>query len=166
MKIQVSNTNAPCWRDITVKSQVPSELNNLVTMSKNLWWVWNSEAIDLFRNIDPDLWRSTNNNPVLMLQRIGYERMEEIVKDKAMMRRIEDVYDDFQKYMNVEKRTDVPSISYFSMEYGLCNILKIYSGGFRCSCRRLSERSQRQQHKHDRRRFLVPVRLFYPNSFY
>lgn len=72
MKIQVSNTNAPCWRDITVKSQVPSELNNLVTMSKNLWWVWNSEAIDLFRNIDPDLWRSTNNNPVLMLQRIGY----------------------------------------------------------------------------------------------
>lgn len=129
MKIQVSNTNAPCWRDITVKSQVPSELNNLVTMSKNLWWVWNSEAIDLFRNIDPDLWRSTNNNPVLMLQRIGYERMEEIVKDKAMMRRIEDVYDDFQKYMNVEKRTDVPSISYFSMEYGLCNILKIYSGG-------------------------------------
>ena len=100
-----SNTNAPCWRDITVKSQVPSELNNLVTMSKNLWWVWNSEAIDLFRNIDPDLWRSTNNNPVLMLQRIGYERMEEIVKDKAMMRRIEDVYDDFQKYMNVEKRT-------------------------------------------------------------
>ena len=129
MKIQVSNTNAPCWRDITVKSQVPSELNNLVTMSKNLWWVWNSEAIDLFRNIDPDLWRSTNNNPVLMLQRIGYERMEEIVKDKAMMRRIEDVYDDFQKYMNVEKRTDVPSISYFSMEYGLCNILRIYSGG-------------------------------------
>ena len=29
MKLQVSNTNAPAWRDITVKSDLPSELKPL-----------------------------------------------------------------------------------------------------------------------------------------
>ncbi len=45
------------------------------------------------------------------------------------MRNIQDVYDKFEKYLQVEKRKDVPSISYFSMEYGLSHVLKIYSGG-------------------------------------
>ena len=68
-------------------------------------------------------------NPVLFLQRIGYEKLEEITKDKQIMRNIQDVYDKFEKYLQVEKRKDVPSISYFSMEYGLSHVLKIYSGG-------------------------------------
>lgn len=129
MKVQVSNTNAPCWRDITVKSQVPAELKCLEVIAKNLWWVWNSQAINMFRAIDKDLWKKSNENPVLMLQQLGYERLEEIVKDNALMHQINSVYADFQKYMDVKKRTDVPSISYFSMEYGLANTLKIYSGG-------------------------------------
>lgn len=129
MKVQVSNTNAPCWRDITVESRVPAQLNVLQEMARNISWVWHSEAIDMFRTIDPVLWKSTNGNPVLMLQLINYERLEEIAADKAMMRRINDLYDEFRKYMDVAKRTDIPSIAYFSMEYGLANILKIYSGG-------------------------------------
>ncbi|MDR0769066.1 MAG: alpha-glucan family phosphorylase, partial [Dysgonamonadaceae bacterium] len=32
-------------------------------------------------------------------------------------------------YLDEPKRTDIPSVAYFSMEYGLTNILKIYSGG-------------------------------------
>ena len=129
MKVQVSNTNAPCWRDITVKSRVPAQLDILQEMARNISWVWHSEAIEMFRSIDPVLWKSTNGNPVLMLQQINYERLEEIAADKAIMRRINDLYDEFKKYMDVEKRTDLPSVAYFSMEYGLANILKIYSGG-------------------------------------
>lgn len=129
MKVQVSNTNVPCWRDITVKSQVPAQLKSLEIMARNISWVWHSEAIDLFRSISPELWKSTNGNPVAVLQLVNYERLEEIAADKAMMRKIEDVYDDFKQYMNVPKRTDVPSVAYFSMEYGLANVLKIYSGG-------------------------------------
>ena len=45
------------------------------------------------------------------------------------MHDIKEVYDHFEKYLQVEKRKDVPSISYFSMEYGLSHVLKIYSGG-------------------------------------
>lgn len=129
MKVQVSNTNTPNWRDITVKSQVPAELNCLAVLAKNLWWSWNSEAKNLFKSIDKDLWKAVHENPVLFLQRIGYERLEEITKDKQLMHDIKEVYDHFEKYLQVEKRKDVPSISYFSMEYGLSHVLKIYSGG-------------------------------------
>lgn len=129
MKVQVSNTNTPNWRDITVKSQGPTDLKCLEILAKNLWWSWNNEAINLFKSIDKDLWKSVHENPVLFLQRIGYEKLEEITKDKQIMRNIQDVYDKFEKYLQVEKRKDVPSISYFSMEYGLSHVLKIYSGG-------------------------------------
>lgn len=129
MKVQVSNTNTPNWRDITVKSQVPAELSCLAVLAKNLWWSWNSEAKNLFKTIDKDLWKAVHENPVLFLQRIGYERLEEITKDKQLMHDINEVYEHFEKYINVEKRKDVPSISYFSMEYGLSHVLKIYSGG-------------------------------------
>lgn len=44
MKVQVSNTNTPNWRDITVKSQVPTDLKCLEILAKNLWWSWNNEA--------------------------------------------------------------------------------------------------------------------------
>ena len=68
MKLPVSETNAPVWRDITVISELPEQLKPLNEMAKNLWWVWNSEAKNLFRELNPDLWRATGENPVMLLQ--------------------------------------------------------------------------------------------------
>lgn len=129
MKIKVSNTNAPTWRNITVKAKLPAKLKKLEELSKNLWWVWNSEGKTLFHDLDRDLWRSTGENPVMMLQKMSSERFEEIVNDKEMLARIDNVYNNFKEYMKVPMRKDIPSVSYFSMEYGLCSALKIYSGG-------------------------------------
>ena len=129
MKLQVSNTNAPVWRDVMVKSDLPAKLKPLEVLSRNLWWVWNSEGKSLFRDLNPDLWRAVGENPVMLLQQLGFERLQEILKDAKLMERIEKVYADFKAYMKVPMRKDVPSVSYFSMEYGLCNALKIYSGG-------------------------------------
>lgn len=129
MKIKVNSTNTPTWRSITVKSELPAKLKKLEELSRNLWWVWNSEGKTLFHDLDRDLWRATGENPVLMLQKMSSERLEEIVKDKEMLARIDGVYSKFKEYMKVPMRKDIPSVSYFSMEYGLCNALKIYSGG-------------------------------------
>ena len=129
MKLQVSNTNAPAWRDLTIKSDLPSKLKHLETLAKNLWWVWNSDAKSLFRDLNPDLWRSTGENPVMLLQQLSSERLDEILADADLMARIEQVYGNFKEYMAKPMRKDIPSVSYFSMEYGLCNALKIYSGG-------------------------------------
>ncbi len=129
MKLQVSNTNSPTWRDLTVKAELPAKLKMLEELAKNLWWVWNSEGKALFHDLDRDLWRETGQNPIMLLQQLKYEKYEAILKDEAMMSRIEKVYADFKAYMKVPMRTDVPSVAYFSMEFGLCQALKIYSGG-------------------------------------
>ena len=129
MKLQVSNSNQPTWHNITVSTELPKQLKPLEEMSKNLWWVWNSEGKSLFRDIDHDLWRKVGENPVMLLQQISYERLKEILDDKAFMDRINLVYDSFKAYMKQPMHNEIPSVAYFSMEYGLCNCLKIYSGG-------------------------------------
>ncbi|MDE5810467.1 MAG: alpha-glucan family phosphorylase, partial [Muribaculaceae bacterium] len=129
MKLQVSNSNTPAWRDLTVTAELPTRLKPLDELAKNLWWVWNSEGKSLFHDISPELWRSTGENPVMLLQLISSSRLDEIQADKDMMKRIADVYASFKDYMKQPMRKDIPSVAYFSMEYGLCNALKIYSGG-------------------------------------
>ncbi|MDE7350237.1 MAG: alpha-glucan family phosphorylase, partial [Muribaculaceae bacterium] len=129
MKLQVSNTNQPQWHNMVVSNSLPKKLQPLEEISKNLWWVWNSEAKNLFRDLDHDLWRNTGENPVMLLQQLSYERFQEIQNDKLWMDRIEKVYKMFKDYMKQPMRNDLPSVAYFSMEYGLCSCLKIYSGG-------------------------------------
>ena len=129
MKLQVSNTNNPSWRNITVSSSLPEKLKPLEEISKNLWWVWNSEATRLFKDLDLELWRKVGSNPVMLLQQLSSERCEEIIADEELMGRVDGVYASFKEYMSVPMRTDIPSVAYFCMEYGLCSCLKIYSGG-------------------------------------
>jgi starch phosphorylase len=94
-----------------------------------MWWVWNHEARDLFRELDVDIYHETRHNPVMLLERLTYKRKEEILKDKDLMKRIKDVNAKFRKYMDVEPDTSRPSVAYFCMEYGIHSALKIYSGG-------------------------------------
>ncbi len=129
MKIKVSKTNEPMWRNITVKTELPAKLKMLDELSRNLWWVWNSEAKSLFHDLDEALWRSTGENPVMLLQKISATRLDEILNNQAMMKRIATVHAHFCDYMKQPLNSNYPSVSYFSMEYGLCNALKIYSGG-------------------------------------
>lgn len=129
MKIQVSNCNEPQWRNITVKSELPGKLNKLNELSRNLWWAWNTEGKTLFHDLDRDTWRATSENPVKMLQRLSNEKIDAIQADAAMMARIDSTYELYKEYMKKPLRSDIPSVAYFCMEYGLCNALKIYSGG-------------------------------------
>jgi starch phosphorylase len=129
MKIKANYTNEPFWREINVHSQLPGELKILDEIAHNIWWIWNYEAIELFQSINKDLWKKTEGNPVLLLQNLSYSQLETITRDESLMTMINRIYAKFKAYMAEPKRTDIPSIAYFSMEYGLANILKIYSGG-------------------------------------
>ena len=129
MKIKADYVNAPQWKELTVKSSLPDELKCLNEIAHNLWWVWNYEARDLFRDLDPELYHDVKHNPVMLLEFLSLTRKEEIVKDKALMKRIKEVYKMFRTYMDVEPDKNRPSVAYFSMEYGMHSALKIYSGG-------------------------------------
>jgi starch phosphorylase len=129
MKIKADYTNAPQWKGLTVKSRLPEELKCLNEIAHNLWWVWNYEARDLFRDLDPELYHEVKHNPVMLLERLSFARKAEIVKDKALMKRIKEVYELYRAYVDVEPDSKRPSVAYFSMEYGMHSALKIYSGG-------------------------------------
>lgn len=129
MKIKVSNVNTPNWKEVTVKSRIPEELEKLSEIARNIWWAWNFEATELFRDLDPELWKECGQNPVLLLERMSYEKLEALAKGKVILRRMNEVYTKFRDYMDVKPDEQRPSIAYFSMEYGLSSVLKIYSGG-------------------------------------
>ena len=63
MKIKADYTSAPAWRELTVKSSLPEELNGLNEIAHNLWWVWNYEARDIFRDLDPELYHREGQKP-------------------------------------------------------------------------------------------------------
>ena len=66
---------------------------------------------------------------MLLLERMSYEKLEALTKDKVILRRMNEVYTKFRDYMDVKPDSQRPSVAYFSMEYGLSSVLKIYSGG-------------------------------------
>ena len=129
MKIKADYTNAPQWKEVTVKSTLPAELKCLDELAHNMWWAWNYEARDMWKSLDKALYDEVGHNPVMLLDRLSYERKEAIVKDKAIMERVKAVYKKFREYMDVAPDAKRPSVAYFCMEYGINQVVKIYSGG-------------------------------------
>ncbi len=128
-KIKVSNAGQPVWKEVTVQSNLPKGLEKLREIAYNLWWVWNSDAKNIFRYIDNEAWHRAQSNPVMLLNITSYEKMMQLAEDKQFMEQLDRTYAEFRAYMDTPKNHDKPSIAYFSMEYGLTHILKIYSGG-------------------------------------
>jgi len=129
MIIKTSYSNTPIWKDIHVHAELPAPLRPLEEIIHNLWWVWNEEVKAIFENLDPEEWEKSEKNPVVMLQNLQSDITENVVKNAELMDRIYRVYDKFKQYMAVPHNPDRPSVAYFSMEYGLTHVLKIYSGG-------------------------------------
>ena len=129
MKIKADYANAPQWKELSIKSRLPEQLQCLDELAHNMWWAWNYEARNLFKSLDEKLYEEVGHNPVMLLERLSYDRKEAVVKDKALMKKVNDVYAKFRAYMDVKPDATRPSVAYFCMEYGLNQALKIYSGG-------------------------------------
>ena len=129
MKIKADYANSPQWKEVTIKSTLPAELKCLDELAHNMWWAWTYEARDMWKSLDSALYEEVGHNPVMLLDRLSYERKEAIVKDKAIMERVKAVYKKFREYMDVEPDATRPSVAYFCMEYGINQVVKIYSGG-------------------------------------
>ena len=122
---------------ITVVPQLPKRIEKLSEIANNLWWSWNTEFLKLFKMIDLDLWESIDKNPTKFLKLVNQEKIEKIATDTEFLKAYDKVvcnYDSYiyskdtwfaKKHPNNKKDT----IAYFSAEYGLDEILPIYSGG-------------------------------------
>lgn len=129
MKVKVNNANQAQWADVIVKSTMPPGLEKLQEIAQNIWWTWNYEAVNLFREVDSEYEISYGGNPILMLENTNYQNLEDLVANPGFMNRLDEVYTEFRNYIDTPTDLNKPSVAYFSMEYGLTDILKIYSGG-------------------------------------
>ena len=120
---------SPIWRQAEIKSDIPKKFEGLTELANNLWWTWNYEASAMFKRIDVDLWREKRYNPRVFLEEISIDRMKELENDSEFCELYNRVYGNFKKYMEAAKDKKAPQIAYFSMEYGLHDNLKIFSGG-------------------------------------
>lgn len=122
---------------ISVTAVLPEKLIRLKDIAYNLWWSWNSEAIDLFREIDLALWEKLGKNPVRFLQEVSQRKLEEKLKDPHYISRYEAIVNRFDSYLknpdtwfmrnHPQKKNHM--VAYFSAEFGLNEVLPIYSGG-------------------------------------
>jgi len=129
MNVKVSNVNQPVFKECNIHATLPAELSKLQELAYNVWWSWNGNAKDLFRYIDNNAWHAAGSNPVVLLNTISYDKMVELTKDEKFMKQLNETYAEFRAYMDAPKDKKKPTIAYFSMEYGLTHVLKIYSGG-------------------------------------
>ncbi|MBP1664680.1 MAG: alpha-glucan phosphorylase [Bacteroidetes bacterium] len=129
MKLKVNSTNDIPWKNIIIKSKLPENLNKLEEMAQNIWWSWDSEAKKLFREIERPVWKEAASNPVQLLNLLNYDKLDQLANNPEFIEKVDNVYAKFKAYMNEPTNTNRPSIAYFSMEYGLNEVLKIYSGG-------------------------------------
>ena len=119
----------PIWKKLFVESNIPEKLTPLKEISRNLWWVWNTEARELFQYIDAEIWEECEHNPIVLLDEVNYQRFIELENDEEFLLKMNHVSALLHKYLNDRKVLQGPSIAYFSMEYGLHDSLKIFSGG-------------------------------------
>ena len=121
--------NNPTWTRLMIEKSLPKRLHPLEIFSYNLWWSWTLGGHALFEYIDKSLWRSCAKNPIDFLDRLEYSRIKELEQDAVFLEKMDALYAEFRQYMEKKGEAKNPKIAYFSMEYGLTNFLKIFSGG-------------------------------------
>jgi glycogen phosphorylase/synthase len=129
LKMPPAESMRPKWKKINVEINMPEGFKLLPVMAKNLWWCWNYEAAQMFERIDPALWEKCSKNPNILLEKLSTEHYEKIEQDPDFMAIYQKVSKKFQDYMEAGKSKSTGKIAYFSMEYGLHESVKIYSGG-------------------------------------
>jgi starch phosphorylase len=112
-------------------------IERLRDLASNLWWTWQPNVINIFRDLDPVLWRATTHNPVEFLNKISEKELVQRAGELAIHSRIDNATRRLREYLrNVDSWGSTYAaplrtrpVGYFSMEFGLHESLPIYSGG-------------------------------------
>jgi starch phosphorylase len=125
-------------RRFTVRAQLPASLQPLQTLALNLRWTWHPPTQDLFASLDPDAWERSGHDPVRVLGEIPSARFAELAADAETVVTVRELADDLAAYLGEPRwyqaeREDDPTlpeaVGYFSMEFGVSEVLPNYSGG-------------------------------------
>lgn len=117
------------WRKILFRQKLPQRLSALEKLSRNLWWCWNREAYELFESINPQKFAECENNPIPLLESLSVQETEQLCNNEAFLAEMDRVERIFDEYMQHKNKDSGEMVAYFSMEYGIDDCLKIFSGG-------------------------------------
>ena len=130
-------------RRFTVRAHLPAPLAALERLSTNLRWSWHKPTQDLFAAIDPELWAQVGADPVALLGAVSPVRLDELASDEEFVAQVARRAADLDNYLSrpmwyqqqiaAAGEEDGPAmpqgIAYFSMEFGVAEVLPNYSGG-------------------------------------
>lgn len=106
------------------------------SLARNLWWSWNPQAQEIFRELSPLVWERSNHNAVEVLREVSPTELSARMHNPDFSRKVHRVLEEFEAYMQ-ERGTWAAQhgptlngpVAYFSAEFGLHESLPIYSGG-------------------------------------
>ncbi|MEU2036897.1 alpha-glucan family phosphorylase [Nocardia amamiensis] len=123
-------------RRFTVRAHLPERLAALGELATNLRWSWHPPTQDLFAALDPRRWQEMGHDPVRMLGEVPAARLDELAADPDYVARVDAAAADLRDYLAApgwfQRRAGeegVRGIAYFSMEFGVTEVLPNYSGG-------------------------------------
>ncbi|MFD4368059.1 alpha-glucan family phosphorylase [Rhodococcus sp. NPDC058521] len=125
-------------RRFTVRAHLPERLEALGPLSTNLRWSWHTPTQELFERLDADLWRRVRADPVRMLGEVAPARLDELAGDAEFLAELDVAEADLKDYLTrpswyqkQQSKGDVAptGVAYFSMEFGVSEVLPNYSGG-------------------------------------
>ncbi|RPJ61127.1 MAG: DUF3417 domain-containing protein, partial [Dehalococcoidia bacterium] len=119
------------------KFKIPERIEGLGEFAYNLWWSWHPVARNLFKKIDRSLWKSTEHNPVALLNEIPYHNLVACAQDIEYLRKYDACLEAYKEGLsfqgtwfdkNYHEHLDKLTV-YFSLEFALHNSLPLYAGG-------------------------------------
>ena len=123
------------FQTFQVVPNIPKPLLFIETLSRNMWWCWNKDAIELFRRMDPPLWGEAGRNPIVFLSKIPQGRFEKLARDKGYLAHLKGVQEQFQSRVLDSAESVMHDFgpqdtnAYFSMEFGIHESLPLFAGG-------------------------------------
>jgi starch phosphorylase len=116
---------------------IVSIVTKLQDLAQNFYWGWHPEVINVFRDLDPQLWRTVNHNPIEFLARLAKKVLAEKATQPISETRLSQAMQQLHRYLETPDTwghwhagpLQVNPVAYFCAEFGLHESLPIYSGG-------------------------------------
>ncbi|MBP1645066.1 MAG: glgP [Bacteroidetes bacterium] len=119
----------PIWKKVLVSQSLPERLSGLEKLSQNLWWSWNPLARDIFYMINSEKFEALDRSPIHLIESLTKGDINRLLNDNDFLSKLDEVVAEFDNYIEEGNKKEGDLIAYFSMEFGIHDTLKIFSGG-------------------------------------
>ncbi|MCK9162797.1 MAG: alpha-glucan family phosphorylase [Bacteroidales bacterium] len=119
----------PSWKKVLIAQSLPKRLEGLERLSQNLWWTWNAEARDIFYLINDIKFEELNRSPIHLIENLTPQDFNRLLNDEVFIEKLDSVVQQFDNYIKEAEEKKGKLVAYFSMEFGIHDTLKIFSGG-------------------------------------